>query len=247
MGIRVSEASLGASCPPSLRELLRAVDWSYDRASEVSGLSKSYVANLARGQKGQRHAGPEALQKIEQGLRSVGGGVSTHAEAAPEFVPWDNKLRTVIVPKTRTTPKRMIKNVPSMVADLLEQHGVNFSAGARAMGVTGGTLRQLAHGEVEFNDKRQRLVFAALHGTLPTGLNGAGEEPDRYSLGLAVVQLQAKNFDRVNDVAELLNGRLVFKLNTTAGWLLIYRMKGQDDLMKFKRIASRDSGKIVCP
>lgn len=252
MGTRVTENSLGVSCPPNLRELLRAVDWSYEQAANLTGLSQSYVANLARGQKGQRHAGPVALAKIDAGLRQVQGGVSVPAAAAqaPEFEPWDNKVRSVVVPKGKNPKikKRTIKNVPSMLADLVEKFDVNFAAAGRAAGVVGSTVQLWTEeGAKMFNEKRQRIIWAALHGTPPTGLNGTGDEPDRYTLGLAVVQLQAKNFDRINDVAELLNGRLVFKLNTGVGWLLVYRMKGEDDLKKFKRIAVRDSGKIVCP
>ena len=245
---KASEDSLGATCPPQLRELLRAFDWSYDKTAEATGLSSSYVANLARGQKGQRKAGPRALQQIERAFNELNAGAAHDPAAAPEFVPWDFKMRAIVLPKTKNRGKRTIKGVPSMLADLIEKHETNFAAAGRAVGVAGSTIQVWAEeGPKKFDEKRQRMIFAGLHGTVPTGLNGAGDEPDHYALGLAVVQLQAKHFDRINDVADLLNGRLVFKMNTTAGWLLIYRLKGEDELKKFKRIAMRDAAKIVCP
>lgn len=238
--------------PPELTALIAKFDdgtrGPKQRAAKAAGLHPAHFAKLSRGVE-KTTEGTLARIRAALGDEAASPVPLQSSVSPPEFVPWDQKTRSIVIPKTKNRNKRTIKNVPSMLADLIEQNDYNFAAVGRAMSVVGTTAQLWAEEGAEyFNEKRQRQVFAGLHGQIATGLNGSGaDEPDRFSLGLAIVQLQAKNFDRVNDVAELLNGRLVFKLNTTAGWILIYRMKGQEDLQKFKRIVSRDSGKIVCP
>jgi len=90
-------------------------------------------------------------------------------------------------------------------------------------------------------------VWSAMHGvTAAPSHSTMGQDYDKYTLGLAICLFSAPAFDRINDIADILNGRLVFKKSTKSGWLVIYKL-GKEDLHKFKKLALRDANEIVCP
>ena len=63
--IKVTKQSLSKKCPPPLKALLTRVDYSYQRAADLAGLTKSTIGNAARG---QVNLGPKAGAKIRQAL-----------------------------------------------------------------------------------------------------------------------------------------------------------------------------------
>jgi len=241
---------LPETCPLPLAELINAAG-GREAAGKIVRAGGNTLSQVIRG---ERPMLPEWGQRIEEyfaGVKNEGGdggsqpeGISLEALAAsPEFVPWDGTRRTVTPIAKKGSKSKPVKNVPTPLADLIEKHKGNLTAAAKAMGYQALTsIYPVLKGTRKFDEKQQRRVYEALHGNAAV----FGREPDRYSLDMAIVQLQAKNYDRVNDIAGLLNGRIIFRMNTSSGWLIIYRLKSED-ARKFKRIALRDSQKIVCP
>lgn len=238
------------SAPPLLAELVRFTG-SKARATKALGTSDgSFYAVLS----GRREMPPEWIIKakvamgqslIAETVREPSQGVST--AQMPEFVPWDGKSKGTV--KTRAHGKakpRVIKNVPQPLVDLFNKHEGNVSGAARAIGMTGGALFLWMDGTRPFKEENQRKVHAAMHGMPASNDISLGEQFDKYTLGLAIILLKGANFDRIADIADILNGRMVFRKNTTTGWILIYKM-ATEDLPKFKKLALRDASEIVCP
>ena len=166
-------------------------------------------------------------------------------DAGPTFTPWDGAKSNWVMPKRGSNPSRIFKNVPAPVIELLGKHNNNVSAAARAVGTTGNTITAMIENKTEFNDKRQRMIFEGLHG-VPASRMDEVDGPDQFRRGLAVVVVNSKNYDRVKDLVDLLDGEFMFRVGTPAGWVVMYGMKS-NDARKFKRIAARDCIKIVCP
>jgi plasmid maintenance system antidote protein VapI len=224
-------------CPPELRELIETMG-TKQKVFSALGVPKDTFTRVVNG--GEKM--PDSwLSRIEQVKH---GGAMRGPDAAPDFVPWDGTTRSFTLPARGGKKGAIFKKAPSMAVDLLEKFEGNVSKAARSMGVTSNTLRTIVDGSVEFDGRRQRLVYAGLHGGLPA-MNDV-EGPDQFSLGMAVVLVAAKNFDRVRDVADLCDGRVLFKLSTPIGWFVVYKMK-EADARKFKRVAERDCSKLVCP
>lgn len=172
--------------------------------------------------------------------------VAPKTPEGPEFVAWDGKSKgTLTLVMSGKNPGRKIKGVPQPLLDAISKCGGSISGLAKAMQSAVGTVTSLAEGKIPFSEKYQRKAFAAMHGTLPTS---APEEalPDTFKLNMAMVITKAANYDRIADVAEILNGVLIFRLQLPAGWLFIYSM-AKADLPKFKRLAMRDAVRIACP
>lgn len=230
-----------ATCPQVFADFIRLVG-SKEATKKVLHIGDTTMNGIV---KGKKDVPPHVLEAMKEYQSKKDGSAAPAAPKAAEFVPWDGTKKSYTIPKRGKTKKARKVSAPSMIVDLIEMTG-GVTQAARAMGQAPATLQVVIDGKYPFDEKRQRRVFAALHGSPPTGLNGSGDEPDQYLLNEAFVQLKAANFDRVNDVAELLNGRIIFKTNTPVGWLLVYRMKGED-AMKFKRIVARDCIKVTCP
>lgn len=170
-------------------------------------------------------------------------------EPATPFVLWDGKAKGTF--KTRAHGKskgRTIKNVPQPIIDLLNKHDGIIQRASTAAGITGNTMFKWMEG-LAFTEDRQRVIYNAMHGK-PTGMAGMtntmGEDFDKYSMGIAICMLKGSAFDHVNSIAEILNGRLIFRKNTKEGWIIMYKL-AIDDLAKFKKLAMRDANEIICP
>lgn len=163
----------------------------------------------------------------------------------PEFVPWDGKSFRAVTLNKPGGKKTVYKKVPAPLALLLEKY-VTASDASRALGMSSSVVQHWLAAHSAFDLKRQRRVHAAMHGEIPTSGEDSSEQFDEYRLDLALVMCRAQSYDRIRDIADILNGQLKFKRNTPAGWVLIYRIKG-DDARKFKRLAGRDALDITCP
>jgi hypothetical protein len=219
-------------CPPELKALIEKLGTKVN-ALRAIGVSKEVFTRVVNG--GEKMPS-DWLEKIERAMKGE--------QAGPQFVPWDGTKRTVSIPARTGRKGKSFKNVPSPLAELLEKHDGNISAAGRAAATTSNTILAMVQGDTEFNEKRQRMIFEGLHGVPATVSEDGG--PDRYSLQMAIVQVASKNYDRVYDVAELLNGRMIFRTSTPVGWLVIFRIKG-DDARKFKKLVARDCSRVVCP
>jgi hypothetical protein len=221
-------------CPPALKALIEKLGTKVN-AVRALGVAKDTFTRVVNGGEPMPSDWAEKIERAMKGESS---------ETGPVFKPWDGTKRNVTIPARTGRKGKTFKNVPSMLADLLEQHDGNISAASRAAGTTGNTIMAMISGGTEFNEKRQRMVFSGLHGVPLVG--GDVEGPDTFKLGIAIVQVPSKNYDRVRDVAALLHGRVLFKTNTPVGWLVVYQIKGEDAKM-FKRLSERDCSKITCP
>lgn len=241
-----SQKGLPKGCPPLLAELIR-LKGTKKAAIELLGTSDgTFYAVLS----GAREMSPEWIFKIKAALGQPLLGDQDGEPPAPPippFVPWDGTIVTYTMkPKAGVKKGRMVK-APSPLAKLLEKYEGNVSQAARSMGHTSGAIHAiLLDPKKKYTEQWQRKVHNALHGAAPQMMQSMGENFDKFTLGIAIVMMGAGSFDRIQEIADILNGHLVFKKNTKGGWLMIYKM-GVVDLQKFKRLAMRDANEIVCP
>lgn len=242
--------NIPATCPPLLADLVRHKGAKTACFKLLSCSEATFYAVL----RGKKDLPLAWIPKIKAELgQSLLGPLAPSMEAPkeqqpqiPPFVPWDGKAKgNFVMEAWGKSKRRVIKNVPQPILDLLAKHG-KIAPAAAAAGTSANTLQKWMEGGPSFHDAAQRKIHAAMHGMPAGGSNSMGETFDKYSLGLAIVMLKGATFDRISDIAEILNGRMVFRKNTTSGWILIYKM-ATDDLPKFKRLALRDANEIVCP
>lgn len=239
--------TIPATCPPLLADLMRHLGTK--RATiELLGVGNGYFYRVMGG---TQKMPAEWIIKAKAALGQPVIGIP-HEEPPPDhqipdFVPWDGKLVTVMVRGVPGTKPKPLKGVPEPLAKLIDKLNGSRTGAANAMGRTAGYLSPfLTDPKNKFGEKAQRAVHQALHDVPPQDKHSMGEDYDKYSLGLAIVMTSATSFDRIQELAEVLNGRLVFRKNTKTGWLILYKM-AIDDLPRFKRLALRDANEIVCP
>jgi hypothetical protein len=250
------EKTIPANCPPLLKELYNKVG-SFKATYKALGTSDGTLYAVMSGGKEMPLAwitrAKAALGHSVIGLNAREQMAEHQAEdqpaqsPMPEMIPWDKKTLVPVQLAARGGSKGRVVKVPPPVSDLLKKFDTNVTQAARSMGRTAGYLTALFEDpKAKFSDKMQRTIHAALHGAIPPSRFSMGEEYDKYLMGLAICFLKTDAFDRVHDIADILNGRLAFRKNTNSGWLLIYQM-ATEDLPKFKKLAMRDAQEIVCP
>lgn len=233
------------TCPPLLANLIRAKGTKSAAIKALGTHDSTFYAVL-----GGRTMPVEWIARIKDqlGQPAIGAPRGVEAPAAPPippFVPWDGKTVGVFHVKAHGKRKaRTIKNVPQPMLDFLGKYDTMSSA-SRVIGLSGGSLLPWIEGGRKFTEERQRRIHAATHGAQQALVDDAADF-DKCTLGQAIVLLGAPSYDRIQDLAEVMNGRLLFKMNTGVGWLVIYKMAA-DDLPRFKRLAMRDAKRIVCP
>jgi hypothetical protein len=239
---------LPETCPALIGQLLRAVR-TRTAAAKILGTSDTTLRAVIDGSK-EMPVQWIVRAKAELGMPVIGDAESepqaAPSPAGPPFVPWNGKKVTVKIPGRNGGKPRFHKGVPEPLAKLIEKYGGNISQAAAACGHTSGAINPIFQDSKKFKEPWQRKVFNALNG-IPQQ-ERMSEDFDKYTLGLAIVMIggSAQNFDRINDIADILNGRLVFRKNTKTGWLIIYRI-ATEDLPRFKKLAIRDANEIVCP
>lgn len=145
MGVR-TKRKLAKSCPPKVRALLRVVD-DYKMASDVTGLSKSYIQNIAMGHyKGG--LSKAAMTKVEKGIkRAKNGGKAPPASRSPAPVLGDNTSGFVVC---FSDNKRL-----QALVDAGERFGGSWVWQKR---LTGGKWIAM----LKLDDAEKRATFAAL-------------------------------------------------------------------------------------
>lgn len=245
-----SSTGVGEKCPPLLAELIQ-LKGEKKLAAEAIGVKPSGLFyEIIAGRK-PAPSSWEPRIKAALGHSVIGHNVEepTQAPASniPEFVPWDGKTLVTVQMNGKSGGAGRKLKLPPTVAALVQMHSMSRSAAALSTGHTSGWLEPiLVDPKKKFNEKAQRSVHNALHGVKPPLSHALGEDYDKYQLGMAIILTKGANFDRIHELAEFVSGRLIFKKNTSGGWLLIYRM-ATEDLPKFKRLAMRDASEIVCP
>jgi hypothetical protein len=213
------------TCPPLIAELIKAKG-SKKAATKVLGTSDGAFYAVLRG---ERPMPPVWISRAKAALgQSVIGAprelFSSEAPAqpaappVPEFVPWDGKTKGSFTTKPVGQHKaRTIKNVPKPILDLIAKFDGSVIGAARSVGLGTGTalLNWMEPGK--FTVLKQRKLHAALHGQSPLGAdrNSMGESYDKYETGFAICLMKGTNFDRIADIADILNAKVVFRKNTT--------------------------------
>ncbi len=169
----------------------------------------------------------------------------------PVTIPvWDKKMETVKFLNKTTGKKENIK-MPALIAELFSRHGNVKNNVGRALGFSGYSGVDTALQNGKYESRLHARAYAAVNGLpLPTNGHGKIEEDvrDAFTLGIAICLVALSDFERREEIAEIMGGALIFKRTAgNTGWWAIYRIAPKDKLEKFKRLASRDAKKIVCP
>ena len=238
------------NCPPNLRILYER----YGTAASIAkatGISKYTIRDIAGGHKPMSE---KFSAKIEEFLAKPNG-----AAVPPELPPivatfpvlgaipeWDGKRRSSKYKGTGGNIKTE-KNLPGPVADLLEKNNASKLKTAQALGYSGwsGVTTVIADND-KYRRKLHEKVIKALRGEVPTA-SAPVTEPDEYKLGLAIVLMSLSDYERIDEMAAIIGGHRVFRRNTKAGWLVIFRFPHKEKTQQFKRLAVRDASEIVCP
>lgn len=140
-----------------------------------------------------------------------------------------------------------VKSVPSSLAELFEKVGGRKGEVARALGYSGWNPVEAGFKKDEnYRRKWHPLVIKALRGEIPGRGADMGQVPDTFKTGFAITLTGLGQFDRVEEIADVIGGQRVFQKNTKAGLIIIYKFLQRERTEKFKRLASRDA-EIVCP
>lgn len=234
-------------CPPLIAQLIEFTG-SKKQAIKVLGTSDGTFYPVINGNK---EMPPAWIIKAKAAMGQPVIGPSTTAEPdgpeVPSFALWDGKaIGTIDIAGRGGQKGRKVKNVPEPLVRLFEKGSSNMTVTSRMLNSSPNTVLKLMEDPKTFTERWQRKVHDVLHSVAPAFSAQMGADADKYTLDLAIVTTKGVNFDRINDIADLLNARLIFRKNTGAGWLLIYKML-TPDLPKFKKIAMRDATEIVCP
>ena len=242
-------ADVKATCPPDLfKALNQAGDMT--KLSKASGISVYPIKQSARG---ITKLNPHYQAQLDAYLRGepMQQKETTSPFAPPPPVvtpPWDKKI-VAIKFTNATTGKKTTLKLPTLIAQLFERHHNVKNEVGRAMGYGGWNTveNNLAK---NYERKLHARAYAAVNG-LPLPSNGGATSEsvqDAYTLGLAICLVGMSEFERLEEIAEIFGGVLVFRMTAgSTGWWAIYRISQRDKLEKFKRLASRDAKKIVCP
>lgn len=252
----IPHAVIPASCPPLIADLIKHVGSRY-QARRALSCSEATLKKIIEGKaeltpiwiERAKAALARAATLAPEGPAHLRAAMNAHPFAPkpdlPEFAPWDRKTFGEIAILRGGKKVRTQKKVPMPIVALFNKMGSMADAG-RAIGYSPGWLQNFIDNKREMNLKLQNKIHAAMHGQVPSSGEGVGEQFDEYRLDMAIVLTKAQNYDRIADMAEILNGKLLFKKSTTAGWIFIYSIKG-DDARRFKKLAMRDAQEIVCP
>jgi hypothetical protein len=233
-------------CPPRLKELIER-EGNTAAAADLMKVSKFSLRDIA---KGKRPMASWVAEKVEAALSGAtqqqGTGMET--DNAPKTYPdWNGKRRNV---KTMGVGGKVTntKAVPEPLADLIEKFEGAKAATARALGYSGWGPIQAAYEDSEkYKLKLHVKVLKVLAGEVPTIGPATEQTPDTWKLGLAIVLLSLSEYDRIDEMANILGGQRIFRKGTKAGWLLIYKFPHKEKTEQFKRLAMRDASEIVCP
>jgi hypothetical protein len=234
-----------SKCPPSLRALIER-EGNVKSAAQKLSVSVFMLRDVVSGKR-------EMPGYLDTAITKALGADAPPAPAAPKtYADWDGKRvdAKVRVPGGKF---KTIKKVPAPFAKLLDQLDNKKNTAARAAGYSGwgeGFENILKHDD-KYRAKLHNAVMAILAGDPLPPRNGNGHdhanEPDTYKLGLAIVTTTLTNYDRVEEICSVLNGQRVFRKNTKAGLLVIYKFLQREKTETFKRLAKRDASDIVCP
>ncbi len=242
------------TCPPDLFKMIET-EGSFVKAAKAAGMGANTIASIA---KGKLDVSPVVQRRIDAYHAKHGGPITadkpTLAEAdepPPVIIPkWDKKMETVKI--TKADGSKQTFKMPALIARLFERHDNVKNEVGRALGYSGwNTVNdQITKGKYE--EKLHARAYCAVNNYPVPGVvsrsGGEMEIPDGFTLGIAICLVTLSEYERLEEIAEIFNGSLVFKMAAgVTGWIVIYRMSARDKLEKFKRLARRDAKRIVCP
>lgn len=243
-----------AKCPSVLKQLVER-EGNFVRAAEKAGLSKYTLREIGNG---SRAMTKEVEAKVTAALENKPNGkhqepppMNTQAaqsyEGPKSYPEWDGKRRNA---KTFSAggSETITKNLPGPLADLFDKIGGRKVNVARAVGYSGwSAVEPYIANDKKYRTRLHAKVMAALAGDLPLAPPEPTQEPDTYKLDLAIVILSLSEYERVDEMANILGGTRLFRKSTKAGWLLLFKFPTREKTEQFKRLAKRDTHEIVCP
>jgi hypothetical protein len=190
--------------------------------------------------------------KLEIETASVTAVVADQARAPqpalPALVPWDGKsfVAVEVQAKMGEKPKKF-KKCPAPLAEALNAVGGSRLKLAKALGFTHATpISDVLNGVKSFDVKMQTKLHRLRHGLSPSTDEPAAQ--DDFKLGIAICLTALNTYERLEEIAEVLQGARIVRRGTgTAGWLVIWRFPTNEKTMTFKRLAHRDAKEIICP
>lgn len=239
-----------SSCPPLLAQLVEQ-EGGMIAAAKKTGVHCDGLRKIANGERELTLAMETKLKAALNGpVRVAGPALNAKPEPElPKMKLWDGKRADVIVAaKSGKTEK--YKKVPVPLVNLLKKFGGSRIRAAEAMGFNSvATVTNVLRGEAQFGERLQEKVHRAMHGLPPASSNNdAFTAQDTFSRGIAICVISIVQYERLEDLAEVMGGTVVFKKSYGAtGWIVIYAMSSRDKLQTFKRLAARDAKDIVCP
>lgn len=237
-----------ATAAPDLHgALIQAGDMK--QLSDATGISRYSIQQAARGVKELDTKNQAKLDAYLKGEPIPKGNTNPFTPPAPVAIPpWDKKMVSIKI-VNKTSGKKQTLKLPALIARLFEMHGNVKNDVGRAMGYSGWNTVQGALDGGKYEARIHPRAYAAVNGLpLPNGKGHSESVQDNYTLGLAICLVGMNEFEHLEEIAEIMGGTLVFKMTAgNAGWWAIYRIAHRDKLEKFKRLASRDAKKIVCP
>lgn len=238
-----------SKCPPALAALI-------GQKGNVKAAGKALnfgLAPLRQMATGKRDIPASLLDKIKLLIGDDGSPSDPPEQGAPFFdkakleIPeWDGKTTTHKITK-KDGSKITVKGLPVELVEVLARNQGSMTKAAKAIGLSGWAPIQMAIEEDRWGKKLHAKAWCYLNGLpIPNGKR-VDADGDAHSLGIVVAQVPASNFERLEELAEVLKGGVAWKMTTGAGYVVIYKMPNRDDREKFKRLAARDAKNIACP
>jgi hypothetical protein len=249
-----AQPKLPATCPPVLHQLIKQEGSRVAVARKLKAGTNT-INELVNGKKKLTDTMRLRIEAALKDAPHVGGDALPPKEAEPPPIvvpPWDKKMGTVKI--TKTDGSKQTFKVPAPIALLFERHDNVKNEVGRALGYSGWNPVNDQITKGKYVEKLHARAYAALNGLPIPGVanrrNGDGEQsiPDGFTLSIAICLVTLSEFERLEEIAEVLGGSMVFKMSAGAtGWIVIYKMSARARLEQFKRLGRRDAKRIVCP
>lgn len=246
-----------SKCPANLAALIRREGQVQHAAAKI-GVHKSTIGKWISGARplpAKYSALTDAALATGAAAPRVGGNALPSSAQldqpqAPQPVePWDGETVATVRYNSVGGKIKTAKKVPIPLARLVEKFQGRSSDAAKAAGwKTGGAITQIFNGVTKYSPHIHERVVRALRGENPLAGQAADFAEDKFTLNIAIAVVTRNEYERLEDIAQVMGCPLAFRMGVGEGsYLVIYAQKDRDKLASFRKLASRDAKKFVCP